>query len=193
MEVNKGWNITEIGGDEWDRLIARMHLTWGESISFSFGRGTPRLAIIYLNYEEEHDDPRNEVVFSQRLTRQSENETDTLWEKLPPRDAYVVMPFVTCLTRMMVNRHVMKLPNGVCVSYGIKPYGEGIARLRLTLRGSVTTSAYAVPMDGCTIFSAAGWSNFLTWKNRLVRQAILVTTRNTPESDLRMMIVIDLL
>ena len=80
MEVKKGRKITQIGGDEWDRFIARMHLTGGELISFSFRRQTPRLAVIYLNSEEEDEDPLDEALYAQRM-RLSEDETDSLWEK----------------------------------------------------------------------------------------------------------------
>ncbi|KAI4988490.1 hypothetical protein ZWY2020_030120 [Hordeum vulgare] len=165
MEVNKGRNITHIGGDEWGCFIARMYLT------------------------REDDDPLDEALFAQRMTRPSEDEMDTLWGRLPPRDAYVKMPFVTRLTRTMVNRHVMRL----CESCGIELDEEGIVGLRLTTRGSVATYAYAVDMDGHTIFNVAGWTNFLTSKNFRVGHVILVTIRNTPRHDLRMMIVFNIL
>ncbi|KAI4974507.1 hypothetical protein ZWY2020_047787 [Hordeum vulgare] len=145
MDVNKGRNITQIGGDEWDHFIAHMHLTRDELVSFSFRRGTPRLAIIYINYEEEDDDPLDEALFS------------------------------------------------LCVSCGIEPNEEGVAGVRLITRGSVTICAYKVDTDGRTIFSSAGWSNFLAGKNLRVGQAVLVTIRNTTCHDLRMVIVIDLL
>ena len=79
------------------------------------------------------------------------------------------------------------------MSCGIELDEAGIAGLCLTIRGSITTCAYAVDTDGRTIFSAAGWSNFLAGKNLRVGQAVLVTIRNTPRHDLRMMIFIDLL
>jgi hypothetical protein len=79
------------------------------------------------------------------------------------------------------------------VSCGIEPDEAGIAGLRLTTRGSITTCAYAVDTDGRTIFSAARRSNFLAGKNLRVGQAVSVTIRNTAHHDLRMMIIIDLL
>ena len=106
MEVHKGRKISQIGGDEWDHFIAHMHLTGGELISFSFRRQTPRLAVIYLNSKEEDEDPLDEALYAQRM-RLSEDETGSLWEKLPPREAYIGMPFLTRLTRTNVNRHVM--------------------------------------------------------------------------------------
>ena len=36
MEVEKGCNMSQIGGDGWARFVARMHLTGGELISFNF-------------------------------------------------------------------------------------------------------------------------------------------------------------
>ena len=50
MEVHKGRKMSQIGGYEWGRFIAHMHLTGGELVSFSFRRQTPRLAVIYINW-----------------------------------------------------------------------------------------------------------------------------------------------
>ena len=86
-----------------------------------------------------------------------------------------------------------KLPKRLCESCGIEPDEAGIAGLRLTTRGSITTCAYAVDTDGRTVFSAAGWNNFLVGKNLQVGHAILVTIRNTRRHGLRMMVVIDLI
>ncbi|KAI4995306.1 hypothetical protein ZWY2020_035209 [Hordeum vulgare] len=191
MEVNKGWNIIQIEGNEWKRFIARMHLTRGELINFSFRRQTPRLVVIYIDSHDE--DPLDEALYAQRMIRLSEDEMDKLWEKLPPRDTYIGMQFITRLTGTMVNRPVIKLPKRLCVSCGIEQGEAGIGGLRLTKRGSITTCAYAVDTGGRTIFSAAGWSNFLASKNLQVGKAVLFTIRNTPHHDLRMIIVIDLL
>ena len=83
-----------------------MHLIGGELISFSFRRQTPRLAVIYLNSEEEDEDPLDEALYAQRM-RLSEEESGNLCYILPPRDAYVGMPFMTRLTRTNVNRRLM--------------------------------------------------------------------------------------
>jgi hypothetical protein len=40
-----------------------MHLTGGELISFSFRRQTPRLAVIYINNDED-DDPLDEPLYA---------------------------------------------------------------------------------------------------------------------------------
>ncbi|KAI5013429.1 hypothetical protein ZWY2020_034541 [Hordeum vulgare] len=122
----------------------------------------------------------NGAIFSQRITRLSEDETDMLWEKLPPRDAYVGMPFATRVTQTMVNYHVM-----LCIEDE-----EVIAGPRLTTRGVITTCDYVVHTDGHNIFSATRWSNFLAGKNLRVGHTVLVTIRNTPCHDLRIMIVI---
>ena len=45
MEVVKGRNMSQIGGDGWARFIARMRLTGGELISFSFRAERPKLAV----------------------------------------------------------------------------------------------------------------------------------------------------
>ena len=56
MEVEKGCNMSQIGGDEWARFLAYMRLTGGELISFSFRAKRPKLAIIYINKVEDDED-----------------------------------------------------------------------------------------------------------------------------------------
>ena len=46
MEVEKGRNMSQIGGDGWARFVACMHLTGGELISFNFRAERPKLAVI---------------------------------------------------------------------------------------------------------------------------------------------------
>ena len=46
MEVEKGCNMSQIGGDGRARFLARMRLTGGELISFSFRAERPKLAVI---------------------------------------------------------------------------------------------------------------------------------------------------
>ncbi|XP_037477489.1 uncharacterized protein LOC119354842 [Triticum dicoccoides] len=164
----------------------------GELINFSFRGRRTRLVVIYLNTEEDDEDPLDEALYGQR-TRLGDDEMDNLWKKLLPRDAYAGMPFVSHLTRTNIIRHVMKLPTRLSVSCDIEPDEADMARLRLTTRGSITTCAYAVDTDDCTVLSMAGWNNFLAGKNLCVGQVILVTIRNTPRVDLRMMIIIDLI
>jgi hypothetical protein len=122
MQVDKGRTITQIGGDEWDRFIARMRLSGGELISFSFRGERPRISVIYLNLiadsedevheeddgEDSDDDenPLDEALYAQRL-RLSGEETCNLWDMLPLREDYVGMPFVTRLTRTNVKQHLM--------------------------------------------------------------------------------------
>ena len=83
MLVDKGWIITQIGGDECDRFIARLRLSGGELISFSFRGERPRISVIYLNLisdsedevheeddgEDSDDDenPLDEALYAQRL------------------------------------------------------------------------------------------------------------------------------
>ena len=122
MQVEKGRKITQIGGDDWDRFIARMRLSGGELISFSFRRDRPRISVIYLNFipdseDEVHEDedgadsdddenPLDEALYAQRL-RLSGDETCNLWDMLPLREDYVGMPFMTRLTRTNVKQHLM--------------------------------------------------------------------------------------
>ena len=127
MQVEKGRKITQIGGDDWDRFIARMRLSGGELISFSFRRDRPRISVIYLNlipdsedevHEEEdgadsdddgsHDDenPLVEYLYAQGL-RLGDEEIGNLWDMLPLREDYLGKPFVTRLTRTNVKRHIM--------------------------------------------------------------------------------------
>ena len=60
MEVEKGHNMSQIGGDGWARFLARMRLTGGELISFSFRAERPKLAVIYLNLVEDDEDDEDD-------------------------------------------------------------------------------------------------------------------------------------
>ena len=60
MEVDKGRNMSQIGGDGWARFVARMHLTGGELISFSFIAERPKFAVIYLNLVEDDEDDEDD-------------------------------------------------------------------------------------------------------------------------------------
>ena len=122
MQVGKGRKITQIGGDDWDRFIARMRLSGGELISFSFRRDRPRISVIYLNsipdsehevHEDEDgadlDDDENplvEYLYAQGL-RLGDEEIGNLWDMLPLREDYLGKPFVTRLTRTNVKQHLM--------------------------------------------------------------------------------------
>ena len=131
MEVEKGRNMSQIGGDGWARFLARMRLTGGELISFSFRAERPKLAVIYINLveddeddeddednedplDEDDEDPLHEAIVAQR-TRLSEEEVSNLWDIIPPRADFVGVPFVTRLTNTMVDRHDM-----VCYTYKCK-------------------------------------------------------------------------
>ncbi len=131
MEVEKGRNMSQIGGDGWARFLARMRLTGGELISFSFRAERPKLAVIYLNLVEDDEDdeddvdnedpldeddenPLHEAIVAQRM-RLGEEEVCNLWDIIPPRDDFVGVPFVTRLTNTMVDRHDM-----VCYTYKCK-------------------------------------------------------------------------
>ena len=137
MEVEKGRNMSQIGGDAWARFVARMRLTGREFISFSLRAERPKLAVIYINLveddeddkddeddeddensedplDEDDDDPLHEAIIAQR-TRLSEEEVSNLWDIIPPRADFVGVPFVTHLTSTMVDRHDM-----VCYTYKCK-------------------------------------------------------------------------
>ena len=115
MEVEKGHNMSQIGGDGWARFVARMGLTGGELIIFSFRAERPKLAVIYLNLveddeddednedplDENDEDPLHEAIVSQR-TRLSEEEVSNLWDIILPRVDFVGVPFVTRLTNTML-------------------------------------------------------------------------------------------
>ena len=114
-----------MGRNGWNRLISHMGITGGELISFSFRAERPKLAVIYLNLEEDDEDdednedpldeddenPLYEAIIAQRM-RLSEEEVCNLWDIIPPRDDFVGVPFVTRLTSTMVDRHEM-----VCYTY----------------------------------------------------------------------------
>ena len=114
MEVEKGRNMLQIGGDGWARFLARMRLTGGELISFSFRVERPKMAVIYFNMEEDDEDPLHEAIVAQRM-RLSEEEVCNLWDIIPRHDDFVGVPFVTRLTNTMVDRHDM-----VCYTYKCK-------------------------------------------------------------------------
>ena len=117
MEVEKGRNMTQVGGDGLVRFIAHMRITSGELISFSFRAERPKLAMIYVNKEEDDeddeddDDPLGDAIVAQRM-KLSEEEVCNLWDIIPPRADFVGVPVVTRLTSTMVDRHVM-----VCCIY----------------------------------------------------------------------------
>ena len=101
--------MSRMGGDGWDRFISQMGITGGELISFSFRAERPKLAVIYINKEEDDEDdedPLHEAIVAQRM-RLSEEEVCNLWDIIPPRDDFVGVPFVTRLTSTMVDRHDM--------------------------------------------------------------------------------------
>ena len=125
MEIEKGHNMSQIGGDGWARFLAHMRLNGGELISFSFRSERPKLAVIYLNLVEDDEDdednedpldeddenPLHEAIIAQSM-RLSEEEVCNLWDIILPRDDFVGVPFVTRLTSTMVDRHDM-----VCYTY----------------------------------------------------------------------------
>ena len=114
MEVEKGCNMSQIGGDGWARFRAHMCLTGGELISFSFRAERPKLAVIYVNKEEDYeddDDPLGDAIIAQRM-KLSEEEVCNQWDIILPRADFVGVPFVTCLTSTMVDQHIM-----VCCIY----------------------------------------------------------------------------
>ena len=131
MEVEKGRNMSKIGGDGWAHFLAHMRLTGDELISFSFRAERPKLAVIYINLveddeddedDEDNEDPLNEddenplheVIIAQRM-RLSEEEVCNLWDIIPSRADFVGVPFVTHLISTMVDRHDM-----VCYTYKCK-------------------------------------------------------------------------
>ena len=117
MDVEKGRNMSQIGGDGWARFLARMRFTGGELISFSFKAKIPKLAVIYINLvedeedDEDDEDPLDEAIYAQRM-RLSGEEVCNLWDIIPPRADFVGVPFVTRLTSTMVDQHAM-----VCYTY----------------------------------------------------------------------------
>ncbi|XBH69700.1 hypothetical protein VPH35_097508 [Triticum aestivum] len=185
MEVEKGRNMSQIGGDGWARFLARMRLTGDDEDDEDDEDNEDPL-------DEDDENPLHEAIIAQRM-RLSEEEVCNLWYIIPPRDDFVGVPFVTRLTSTMVDRHEMKLPKNLSVSYGIEPDEKGSAGLRLTARGSVTTCTYRMDTDGRTHLNSVGWKRFLVGKTLRVGQAILITIRNTHRPGLRMMIVVNII
>ena len=73
MEVEKGRNMSQIGGDGWARFLARMRLTGGELISFSFRAERPKLVVIYLNLVEDDEDGEDDEDNENPLDEDDEN------------------------------------------------------------------------------------------------------------------------
>ena len=65
MEFEKGRNMSQMGGDGWDHFISHMGITGGELISFSFRAERPKLTVIYLNTDEDDEDPLDEAIYTQ--------------------------------------------------------------------------------------------------------------------------------
>ena len=60
MDVEKGCNMSQIGGDWWARFLDHMRLTGGELINFSFRAERPKLAVIYINLVEDDEDDEDD-------------------------------------------------------------------------------------------------------------------------------------
>ena len=63
------------------------------------------VTVIHLNTdddEEEEEDPFHDAVLARRM-RLNEDQTNKLFDKLPPRDEYIGETFVTRLTRTNVS------------------------------------------------------------------------------------------
>ena len=73
MEVEKGCNMSQIGGDGWARFVARMRLTGGELISFFFRAERPKLVVIYINLVEDDEDDEDDEDNEDPLDEDDEN------------------------------------------------------------------------------------------------------------------------
>ena len=60
MEIEKGRNMTLVGGYGWVRFIDNMRITSGELISFPFRAERPKLAVIYVNKAEDYEDDEDD-------------------------------------------------------------------------------------------------------------------------------------
>ena len=65
--------MSQIGGDGWARFLARMRLTGGELISFSFRAERPMLAVIYINLVEDDEDDEDDEDNEDPLNEDDEN------------------------------------------------------------------------------------------------------------------------
>ncbi|XBJ12583.1 hypothetical protein VPH35_017081 [Triticum aestivum] len=162
-------------------FLAHNHLSRGELITFSLRGQRPRMTVVY------------DALFDHRM-QLNDDETNNLLDKLPSRDYYVGLPFVTRLRRTNVNIcHIMKLPKSLAMICGIEADEAGFVGVCLTTTGSVSTCAYVADTDDRIVLSAMGWRDFLVGKNLHDGQAIIGTIRKTTRHDLRMMIVIDII
>ena len=73
MEVEKGCNMSQIGGDGWARFLAHMRLTGGELNSFFFRAERPKVVVIYLNLVEDDEDDEDDEDNEDPLDEDDEN------------------------------------------------------------------------------------------------------------------------
>lgn len=103
FKLKKGNTKTRMGGEGWERFLARFNLKEGDMICFSM-TGHPKIDIAYVNNEP---DPFEHTVFAQRLEL-SDDEIGGLLDLLPPIGGHVGFLFVTRLTSTnLTNKHVM--------------------------------------------------------------------------------------
>lgn len=119
--------------------------------------------------EDSEDDydygPFNSVIFSQRMKKLTEDETINVIAMLPSSVHYLGRPFVHCLTKTNIVKHIMKLPMKMFSDLDIPAIGR--AGVRLGAAGPVTTVQYKTETDRRISFYEAGWREFVTGKRRL--------------------------
>lgn len=161
VQVRKEQDMTLICGDGWEKFISENELIGGECIGFYLNEAVPRLWTMYISGEVE-DDPFDYAYFSQRMKKLSEDETNNLFEILPPTKDYMGVSFVHHLSKTNIVTQKMKLL--MKVISGLNIPGVGLAGVRLEAAGPATTVQYKTDKDGRKSFNEAGWEEFLTGK-----------------------------
>ena len=118
VDVQKNEEKTRLRGAGWHQLVERNHFAGGEMLVFSMGGAQPKILVAMFNefFDEEEEEEAEEegeqeppYIIAQR-SNLTEGELHGLDVILPLPDAYIGMPFVTCLTTTNLTKNQM-----VCV------------------------------------------------------------------------------
>ena len=96
LYIRKGSTKTKLYGDDWARFMTFNKIDCSQQrIVFSLSGESPNISVYYVSDDE---DPFDDAIFAQRL-KLSEQEVENLLDRLPQRESYIGVPFVTRLTK----------------------------------------------------------------------------------------------
>ena len=95
---------TKLYSDDWGRFITFNKIDCSEQrIHFSLSGESPFISVYYVGGDE---DPFDDAIFAQRL-KLSEQEVENLLDRLPQRESYIGVPFMTRLTKSNLHEGTM--------------------------------------------------------------------------------------